>query len=312
MGIYEAYYNCRQEPFSLSPDPSFLYLAPSHREALAQFRYVVDSRKGFAVLTGEVGMGKTTLLRAFLEQLGTEVNTAYFVSPPHSRSELYGAIASEFGIKWRSVGSRTNELNEFLLDNYRAGRNVVMIFDEAQALNPKVLEEIRLITNFETSDAKLLQVILAGQPEFDTMLDSDKLRALRQRVIMRYRLVPLGREDTVQYIAARVRTAGAESSPFTYAACEAVCRYSKGIPRVINLLCDNALLAGYARDSQSIGRRQIDEVAKDLRLVSAEVAGVSEGRDRPRLIARRWLARVAALLGFVMGWLVTPRRFWGL
>src|SRR5216683_1621381 len=205
MGIYEAYYNCRQEPFSLSPDPRFLYLSPSHREALAQLRYTVAERKGFAVLTGEVGYGKTTLVRALLESLGSKVRTGYIFNPPRTIAELYAAIGHELDVKFDGGASPVVKLNQFLLEIFRAGGTVVLILDEAQRLSMEILEEIRLLSNLEVSDAKLLQVILAGQPELDTMLDGQELRALRQRLVMRHSLAPLTLEDTIHYVANRIR-----------------------------------------------------------------------------------------------------------
>jgi general secretion pathway protein A len=269
MAVYEAYYGCRREPFSLSPDPSFLYAAPPHREALAQLRYLVQERKGFAVVTGEVGTGKTMLLRSLMESVGPKVHTGYVFNPPRTSQALYEAIADELGISLSGTANPTTQLNRYLLSAYEKGETVAMIFDEAQSLPSELLEEIRLLTNLETSSAKLLQVILAGQTEFDAMIDSVELRALRQRLVFRYSLTPLGPSDTVRYIAARLVAAGADASPFTLKACRTVHHYSSGIPRLINVVCDNAMLAGYASDCPVIDEKQVEEVAGDLRLLNA-------------------------------------------
>jgi len=203
VGIYEAYYNCRSEPFSLSPDPRFLYLSATHREALAQLRYVVEMRKGFAVLTGEIGLGKTILLRTLLEQVGPKIHTAYIFKPPRSVRELDATIANDLELDVSGTRSTIFRLSEYLLQVFREGGTVAVIFDEAQQLPVEVLEEIRLLSNFEAPDAKLLQVILAGQPELEQLLEIPNLRALRQRIVMSHSLAPLGLEDTANYIANR-------------------------------------------------------------------------------------------------------------
>jgi type II secretory pathway predicted ATPase ExeA len=268
MAVYEAYYGCLQEPFSLSPDPGFLFAAAPHREALAQLRYLIQERKGFAVITGEVGTGKTMLLRTVMEDVGPNVQTGYVFNPPRTRQGLYDAIADELGLQLDDKSNPAKELNRHFLSTYEDGGTVVLIFDEAQALPVEVLEEIRLLTNIETPRAKLVQVILAGQTELDALIDSTELRALRQRLVFRYSLGALGRADAVGYIAARMTAAGAKSSPFTLAACDAAHRYSGGIPRLINVICDNAMLSAYATDSNTIDEEQIDEVALDLKLGS--------------------------------------------
>jgi general secretion pathway protein A len=271
MAIYESFYNLRREPFSLTPDPHFMYLTPNHREALAQLHYTVQSRKGFAVLTGEVGTGKTTLLRGLLESGPAGARFAYVFNPPRTRLELYSALAMEFGLDLKSAdGQLFVQLQRFLVDSYRENRTVVAIFDEVQDLPRDVLEEIRLLTNLETASTKLLQVILAGQPEFDTTLDSHQLRALRQRVVLRYSLLPLALEETIQYIGTRLQIAGADRSPFDLSACRAVQRYSGGTPRLINLICDNALLVGYASGKRTIDVSIIESVAADVRLPDSD------------------------------------------
>jgi type II secretory pathway predicted ATPase ExeA len=269
MAVYEAFYHCRREPFSLSPDPNFLYAAEPHREALAQLRYLVQERKGFAVLTGEVGTGKTMLLRSLIESVGPNVQTTYVFNPPRTIDALYDSIGFELGIRLNGVANPSAVLNLHLLSVYENGGTVVMIFDEAQSLSIEVLEEIRLLTNIETSSTKLAQVILAGQPEFDTMIDSVELRALRQRLVFRFSLTPLNISDTECYIGARLAAAGAERSPFTLRACAAVHRFSSGVPRLVNVICDNALLGGYATDTMTIDEDQIVAAAADLRLISA-------------------------------------------
>lgn len=268
MAVYEEYYHCQREPFSLSPDPSFLYAAEPHREALAQLRYLVQERKGFAVVTGEVGTGKTMLLRSLIESAGPKVQTGYVFNPPRTIGALYDSIGLELGITLNGAANPAVVLNRHLLSAYENGGTVVMIFDEAQSLAVELLEEIRLLTNIETSSTKLAQVILAGQPEFDTMIDSTELRALRQRLVFRYSLPALSPSDTVRYIAARLGSAGAKRSPFTLKACEAVHRYSGGVPRLVNVICDNAMLAGYATETPIIEEEDIASAASDLRLIS--------------------------------------------
>jgi general secretion pathway protein A len=282
VAIYEAYYHCRREPFSLSPDPSFLYAAEPHREALAQLRYLVQERKGFAVVTGEVGTGKTMLLRSLIESVGPKVQTGYVFNPPRTISALYDSIGYELGITLNGEANPAAVLNRHLLSAYGNGGTVVMIFDEAQSLSIELLEEIRLLTNIETSSTKLAQVVLAGQPEFDAMIDSTELRALRQRLVFRYSLRALGASDTVRYIAARLRAAGANRLPFTLNACNAVHRYSGGVPRLINVICDNAMLAGYATDSLTIEEEEIADAAGDLRLISAPHRAYQSVRDPGR------------------------------
>jgi general secretion pathway protein A len=304
VGIYETYYNCRSEPFSLSPDPRFLYLSPSHREALAQLQYLVELRKGFAVLTGEVGLGKTTLLRTLLEHLGSQVRSGYIFNPPRSVAELYAAIGDELNVNLDGLASPVITLNRLLTEIFRRGETVALIFDEAQRLPIEVLEEIRLLSNLESSDSKLLQVILAGQPELDTLLETPQLRALRQRVVMRYSLAPLGMEDTISYIATRVRVAGAERSPFLLDACRSIYRLSGGVPRLINLICDNALLSSYAADRPQVDRKCVEAVARELRIDPSAVRNAprqapSNLQNRPvtqarRRSGKRWTA--AALL----------------
>ena len=267
MAVYEHYYHCSREPFRLSPDPSFLYASVPHREALAQLRYVVQERKGFAVLTGEVGTGKTMLLRTLLETVDTNIQSVFVFNPPRSVGGLYSAIADDLEINLGTATSPVAQLNRHLLKTFDNGSTVVLVFDEAHALPFEVLEEIRLLTNIETSNAKLLQVILAGQPELDAMLETRELRALRQRLVFRYSLSPLSQADTSRYITSRLRQAGTQHSPFTLAACDLVYRYSEGVPRLINVLCDNAMLVGYAKGSLTIDRPEIQEVAADLRLV---------------------------------------------
>ncbi len=274
MGIYEAYYDCRSEPFNLSPDPRFLYLSPTHREALAQLRYVIEMRKGFAVLTGEVGLGKTILVRTLLEEVGPKIRTAYIFKPPRSVRELYEAITDDLELGVSSTRSKIFKFSEYLLQVFREGGTVALIFDEAQQLPIEVLEEIRLLSNFEAPDAKLLQVILAGQPELDALLETPQLRALRQRVVMRHSLSPLPMEDTMNYIANRVRVAGAQQSPFTLDACRAVYRFSRGVPRVINLICDKAMLSSYASDQPQVDRRCIELAAGELQLKATGAAAV--------------------------------------
>lgn len=299
MAVYETYYQCQREPFSLSPDPDFFYNFPVHREALAELHYLVQQRKGLAVITGEVGTGKTLLLRNLIETVGPEVNTCFIFDPPRSSYELYQMVADELGISLSLVGNPASTLNRHLLSIYANGGTVVLIFDEAQALPVSVLQEIRLLTNLETSNAKLVQVVLAGQPEFEAAIDMVELRALRQRLIFRVVLKPLEADDTRRYIAARLITAGAPRSPFTVKACDAVHRYARGIPRLINSICDNAMLAGYALGDPIIEESLINEVAADLALVdkSSSTAHLRTGR-RSRLTSRRRLH-----IGFAIIWL---------
>ncbi len=281
--LYESFYHLDREPFSLSPDPSFLYLTPDCAEAFAELIYVVGERKGFAVLTGEVGTGKTMLLRALLESVGPEVRTAYLLNPPRTCSELYAGLASELGLKLEGRDTWTLALQRYLLEAYQNGAIVVALFDEAQALSVEVLEEIRLLTNLETSSDKLLQVILAGQPELDTMLESNTLRALRQRIVMRHRLKPLGSWDTVQYIARRMRVAGADLLPFDGQACLAIYRYSRGIPRLINLLCHNSLLGGYAAEKPLIDAAIVEAAAQEAHLTA--IKGADEEQSKLEVAA---------------------------
>lgn len=265
--MYTKFYGFNTKPFEITPDPKFLYLSESHREALAHLTYAVRERKGFTVITGEVGTGKTILIQTLLSRLNGNTKTAYLFNPKLGSTDFIHYICEDLGMKEqkRSKGQYINHLHKFLMDCYARNKNVVLIVDEAHTLDPKLLEEIRLLTNLETPKSKLLQVILIGQPELDGIIDSPQFRQLKQRVSLRYHLQPLNREETEEFIKRRLRVAGAyDPDVFTPKAIKEIYKFSKGIPRLINIVCDNALLTGYTNDQKVIGHKIIHEAIDHL------------------------------------------------
>ena len=265
--MYTAHYGLREKPFSLTPDPRYLVLSSSHREALAHVLYGVEQGEGFIAVTGEVGTGKTTLCRTLLERLGAETEVAFVFDPLLTPDELLRAVCAEFGlpISERSPAELSDGLNRFLLEANRKGRRVVLVVDEAQNLPVATLEQIRLLSNLETSTAKLIQILLFGQPELDEMLESPELRQLRQRISVRYRLSALSRGEARDYVRHRVRVAaGGDREIFTAGALREIERRGRGIPRLVNLLADRALLAGYAEGAQQVDRPQVHRAAREI------------------------------------------------
>ena len=282
--LYQAHFGLSQAPFNITPDPTFLYLTVSHREGLAQLSYGIRARKGFVVLTGEVGTGKTTLIHALLNDLNGSVHTALIFSAIVSPADLLRTVCEEFGLiepkrPLQEMHDYLVSLNEFLLGSYRKGKNCALIIDESQNLSAEVLETIRLLSNFETSKEKLLQILLVGQPELAVRLNSPELRQLKQRVMLRHHLRALSLQECWEYVMHRLKVAGGDRSILAPSALETIYSYSGGIPRVINVLCDNALLMGYA-----IGRKEIDaeiirEVAEDLNITPSLEAIPMPGRQ---------------------------------
>ena len=265
--MYTAYYGLFEKPFSLSPDPRYLFFSDGHREALAHMRYGIEQGEGFIAVTGEVGTGKSTICRALIEGFGEETELAFLFNPPRSATELLQAIAFEFGLD--PVSGRRHKLNDqlnrFLLDRKSQGRRVLLIIDEAQNLDVTVLEEIRLLSNLETASSKLIQIILLGQPELDRKLDSRELRQLRQRISVRWFLMPLSAEETRDYVAHRIGIAAGEKREiFDPQSLKEIYRLSGGIPRRINLLADRSLLAGYTESATHIGRGIVRTAAREI------------------------------------------------
>lgn len=253
--MYLNFYRLKEHPFNITPDPDFLFYSRNHQEAFVNLLYGIRSRKGFMEVTGSIGAGKTTLYRALLSKLGklgNEVKSALILNPSLSASQLLHTILEDFEItvKNRNRKGLFDALNEFLLDLSAKGSTAVLILDEAQDLKPATLEQIRLLSNFETNKQKLLQIILVGQPELRDLLAKPSMTQIRQRITISVHLSPLNREDTGQYIAHRLRVAGAQDMLiFDSAAVDRVFQYSQGIPRMINVLCDKALLLGYMQKS---------------------------------------------------------------
>ncbi len=292
--LYQRHFGFTQAPFNITPDPGFLYLSASHREGLAQLQYGIDARRGFIVLTGEVGTGKTTLIQALLSQLGNTTHSALIFSAITGPLDLLRYVCEEFNLveplgQARDAHDYTWMLNEFLLQRYRAGENAALIIDEAQNLTADVLESIRLLSNFETTKDKLLQILLVGQPELNDRLNTPQLRQLKQRVTLRHHLRPLTLVECQEYIFNRLKHAGGSPGIFTAKAIVEIHQYSGGVPRLINVVCDNAMINAYALDKLVIEPSLIQEVADDLSLSGAVPRRNVIRRDIPPRIEPRVL-----------------------
>jgi len=285
--MYTQHFGLKQPPFSIAPDPRYLYMSERHREALAHLLYGVRGDGGFVVLTGEIGAGKTTVCRCFLEQVPERCNVAYIFNPKLSVDELLRTICAEFHIAAAHAGpgpatlkDHVDALNEHLLRTHAAGQSNVLIIDEAQNLPADVLEQLRLLTNLETSERKLLQIVLIGQPELRALLAQPQMQQLAQRVIARYHLDALSEPETTQYVGHRLAVAGlAGAVPFDRGALRSIFRHSRGVPRRINLLADRSLLGAYSAGSARIDVRVVDAAAR-------EVFDTPEVAARPRRSAR--------------------------
>ncbi len=299
--MYTQFFGLQQEPFSIAPDPRYLFMSERHREALAHLLYGVRSGGGFVLLTGEIGAGKTTVCRCFLEQVPRRCNVAYIFNPKQSVEELLESICDEFRIPRdpdkpapTTVKQHVDVLNDFLLRTHAVGQNNVLVIDEAQLLSPDVLEQLRLLTNLETSERKLLQIILIGQPELRKLLARPQLEQLAQRVIARYHLKALSESETRQYIQHRMAVAGLTSAlPFNARALHRIHQLARGVPRRINLLCDRALLGAYASGQPTANVAVVDKAA-------AEVLGKTPARNRNTPSAP-WRAATMLGVGLLLG-----------
>ena len=283
--MYLEFYGLKELPFALTPDPRFIYFTPSHTEAMANLHYGIESGKGLIVVTGEVGTGKTTILRWMMNRLDRTVLVAYLFNPRMTVSEFYQYVSSPKLLdvpRWESKSELLLRLGEVLDSRHSRGLRTVLVIDEAHGLSPAVLEEIRLLSNFESDSAKQLQIVLTGQPELRDVLNQPELRQLKQRVALRCEVKPLPDiEETARYIASRLLAAGAERTDiFTPGAVDLVFRCSEGIPRQINNICDNALLAGFAAGAETVGRETVEEVAETFDLLPGAQRGRQGGEER--------------------------------
>ena len=262
------YYGLTEPPFNITPNPRFLFYSAKHREAYNHLLYGIRERKGFVQLTGEVGAGKTTVCRAMLEKLdNAHYATALIINPALDAGTLLKAIAMEFGLEVKGMDRLETlaKINEFLLAQVEKDRDAVLIIDEAQDLPDDLLEQVRLLSNLETDDRKLLQIVLMGQPELRDRLNAHGLRQLRQRITVRYHLKPLNRAEIGQYIHHRLHVSGANGAPyFTGGAIWRIHRYSKGVPRLVNAVCDKCLLAGFVQQREQIDFRTVGLAIKEL------------------------------------------------
>src|SRR5918996_2166393 len=284
LPVYCEHFGLTREPFNVTPDPSFLYLSASHKEALAQLIYGIKARRGFVVLTGEVGTGKTTLIHCLLEQIDDgHTHSAFLYDVTGSPKDLLRSLSEGFGLTapteiQHDVPDYLNSLNRFLLESYQKGDNVALIIDEAQTLSAEVLERVRLLSNFETKQDKLVQILLVGQPELSDRLNEPALRQLKQRVALRHHLSALNFFECQEYIAKRLEISGGAGSLFPTAVVEEVYTYSGGIPRLLNILCDNGLLSAYALRKDCVEPAMITEIAQDLQLTVSS-RGAATGRE---------------------------------
>lgn len=290
--MYHTFYGLIRAPFEMTPDPAFLYLGETHREGLATLVYGVRARKGFVMLTGEVGTGKTTLLHALLAQLDSNTDSAYVFNPRLEPLDFFRMIFDDLGID-ESCTTKAEyllALNDYLIGRLKNDRTVLLIIDEAQNLSPEMLEEIRLLSNLETPNSKLIQIMLVGQPELSEMLDRDDLRQLRQRIVLRHELKPFDAGELEFYVEERLRLAGYTGKGiFKRSALRELFDATGGIPRLVNAVCDGALLTGYGRDLVTLDAQVIREVANDLHLNTGPTGDTGEaaGRGRNSIQRRR-------------------------
>lgn len=309
--MYEQYFGLKEKPFSLTPDPRFLFMSADHRGALDHLLYGIQRREGFLAITGDIGTGKTTICRVLLERLDPGVQTALILNPLLNEREILSAILEDFGITYPGQPPRKtliDLLNLFLLDQAKSGGAAVLIIDEAQNLAPNVLEQIRILSNLETDQEKLLQIILVGQRELREKLESKALRQLNQRISVRYHLAPLSPEETVRYIEHRLTVAGAKGGiEFTAGAYQAIYHFSRGVPRLINLIADRALLAGYVAGSTCITKEMVSEGRQSIAGDRARTWATC------RSVIGRYLQapRIALGLSFLFGVFFTAL-LWGL
>ena len=265
--MYLEFYGLKEPPFNITPSPRYMFYSGKHREALNHLLYGIRERKGFVQLTGEVGAGKTTLCRALLQQLGKNCSTALILNPVLSAEQLMKAIAMEFGLHVTGLDGleALAAINLFLLHEAEQGRDAVLIIDEAQNLTNELLEQVRLLSNLETDDRKLLQIVLMGQPELRDRLNDPSLRQLRQRITVRYHLSSLKQTELGKYVQHRLQVSGAKGSPFfTAPALWRIFAYTKGVPRLVNAVCDKCLLAGFVQQTERITFRLVGRAVREL------------------------------------------------
>jgi general secretion pathway protein A len=292
--VYQEFYGLVRSPFEMTPDPAFLYLSEAHREGLATLVYGVQARKGFVLLTGEVGTGKTTLLHALLAQLDRDTASAFIFNPRLDPLDFFRVLFDEYGIEkpCHTKAEYLLALNHFLIERLQSDGPTLLIVDEAQNLSAEMLEEVRLLSNLETPTSKLIQIMLVGQPELWEMLARPELRQLRQRIVLRHRLEPFHEADTGSYVEERLRLAGYTGKGiFDRGALREIHRVSGGTPRLVNIVCDGALLLGFAREKARLGAPEIREVARDLDL--GETGGpVDRKQGAPPRQPARWFGRL--------------------
>jgi general secretion pathway protein A len=298
--MYETFYGLKEKPFEITPDPDFFFASENHREGLANLKYAIREGKSFTVLTGEVGSGKTILVRKLLNQLNGVARTSYIFNPIMNRTDFLEFVCKDLGMdipEGISDGKMIAALHDFLLRCYENREKVFLIIDEAQAMDPDLLDLVRMLTNLETSKSKLLNVILMGQPELTDILNMERFKPLKQRVAVRFDLKPLTRDETAEYILYRIKKAKSRDLRiFDKGSIDEIYKFSQGIPRLINVICDNALLAGFARGAKRLDKSVIRDVIGEL-----DVKNKPEKRSKLRP-AMAFLAAAVAVMAAVWGY----------